>query len=193
MKNIYLVRHTSPDVDKGVCYGQSDIDVKQSFYDEAGVIRDLLPLQADYVYSSPLLRCKKLASYLFPQTDIIFDEALKEINCGQWEMKMWDNIPKNEIDPWMQDFVRVCIPDGESYTDLYERATRCFINIMQSPGTIVIVTHGGVIRSLLSYISKIALTDSFNQFSLPFGCVVKISDDGGSLRHEMLSNILAKS
>ncbi len=193
MKNIYLVRHTSPDVDKGVCYGQSDIGVKQSFYDEAGVIRDLLPLQADYVYSSPLLRCKKLASYLFPQTDIIFDEALKEINCGQWEMKMWDNIPKNEIDPWMQDFVRVCIPDGESYTDLYERATRCFINIMQSPGTIVIVTHGGVIRSLLSYISKTALTDSFNQFSLPFGCVVKISDNGVSLRHEMLSNILTKS
>ena len=34
MRSIYLVRHTAPAVSRGICYGQSDIDVMESFYDE---------------------------------------------------------------------------------------------------------------------------------------------------------------
>ena len=42
-----------------------------------------------------------------------------EMNFGDWEMKNWDDIPLEELNPWMQDFVNVRVSNGESFTDLY--------------------------------------------------------------------------
>jgi len=189
MRTIYLIRHTAPAVNKGVCYGQADIDVMESFHDEAAVIKACLPSEIQQVHSSPLIRCKKLAEHLFPDTNILMHKALMEINCGQWELKQWDDIPKTEIDPWMNDFVRVCIPGGESYMDLYERVINCYRHITTATGHAAIITHGGVIRSILSHITKTPLPDSFNRFSLHYGCVVKITGEDTYLRYEILSNI----
>ena len=33
--NIYLVRHTAVDVPRGICYGQSDVPLKETFVHEA--------------------------------------------------------------------------------------------------------------------------------------------------------------
>ena len=112
-----------------------------------------------------------------------------EIHCGQWEMKKWDAIPKEEIDPWMSDFVRVSIPGGESYIDLYARVTRCFDGIVEKNSGAAIITHGGVIRSILSHITKTSLTDSFKIFSLHYGCVVYITAVDNSLLHKILFNM----
>jgi len=189
MRSIYLIRHTAPAVSRGICYGQSDIDVLESFHDEAAIIKQYLPSSIKQVNSSPLIRCRKLAEHLFPDHEILLDEALMEINCGEWELRAWNDIPKNEIDPWMNDFVRISIPGGESYIDLYERVRNSFLNIAATNADTAIVTHGGVIRSILSHITKTPLPDSFNRFSLHYGCVVKISGNDHELRYEMLSNI----
>ena len=201
---IYLVRHTTPDVAKGVCYGQADLDVTDLFETEAATIRQHLPDTITAVYSSPLLRCKKLADHLFRDRIIHLHDDLKEINCGGWEMQLWDDIPKVEIDPWMKDFVNVRIPGGESYTDVFERVSRCFKQIIEHHSSTidngvlatengmcraVIIAHGGVIRSILSYITQTPLADSFNVFSLHYGCVVKIVPEQNTFRHEVLSNI----
>lgn len=189
MRTIYLIRHTAPAVNRGVCYGQSDIDVLESFYEEAAIIKGCLPATIEQVHSSPLIRCKKLAEHLFPDINILTHEALMEINCGQWELRQWNDIPKNEIEPWMNDFVRVSIPGGESYIDLYKRVTNCFAHITTTNADTVIITHGGVIRSILSHITKTPLPDSFNRFSLHYGCVIKITNDHNEFRYEILSNI----
>jgi alpha-ribazole phosphatase len=160
-----------------------------SFYDEAAIIKACLPTTIEQVHSSPLIRCKKLAEHLFPDVNILKHEALMEINCGQWELRQWNDIPKNEIDPWMNDFVRVSIPGGESYIDLYKRVTNCFASIITTNADPVIITHGGVIRSILSHITKTPLPDSFNRFSLHYGCVIKIMEDHNEFRYEILSNI----
>ena len=201
---IYLVRHTTPDIEKGVCYGQADIDVTDSFFDEASIIQNHLPKNITAVHSSPLQRCKKLAAHLFPKHAIELHNDLKEINCGGWELKKWDDIPKPAIDPWMNDFVNVRIPGGESYVDLYERVTLRFTEIIRPQsiilqkvlppgedlgGATIIVAHGGVIRSILSHITATALVDSFNIFSLHYGCVIKICVTPDGLQHEVLSNI----
>jgi len=189
MRAIYLVRHTAPAVNRGICYGQTDIDVLESFYEEAAIIKSCLPEMIEQVHSSPLIRCKKLADHLFPDANILTHEALMEINCGKWEMKSWNDIPKKEIDPWMNDFVRVCIPGGESYIDLYERVTNCFSRIMTANTNGAIITHGGVIRSILCHITNTPLPDSFNRFFLHYGCVIKITGGDKELRYEILSNI----
>jgi len=209
MNDIYLIRHTTPAVAKGVCYGQTDLDITETFLEEAEVIRQVLPAGIATVHSSPLQRCARLARHLFPEQTISLQDELMEVHCGEWEMKNWDELPKEEIDPWMADFVHVRIPGGESYLDLQERVNRCWNRIrgasiapstfpvpgekqdssraMES-GAIAVVAHGGVIRSILSGITATPLIDSFKVFGLHYGCVIRVFGKDGQLGYETLSN-----
>ncbi len=190
---IYLIRHTAPAIEKGICYGQADIDVTDSFSKEAEIIQAHLPTAVAAVHSSPLQRCKKLASHLFPRHPIQLHNDLMEINCGDWEMLAWDDIPKEEVNPWMDDYVHVRIKGGESYVDLFERVSLKFSEIITqhhaSDEAVVLVAHGGVIRSILSHITSTPLKKSFDEFSLHYGCVIKITGTQDKLQYQVLSNI----
>ena len=85
--DIYLIRHTKTDTKKGLCYGQSDVPLADSFYDEALQLQQKLPeLNGDCkVFSSPLSRCLRLANR-FSDT-VTTDERLLEMNFGNWENK----------------------------------------------------------------------------------------------------------
>jgi len=172
---IYLIRHTTPDIEKGICYGQSDIDVTDSFHTEAEQIKTALTEPVQQVYCSPLKRCHKLAAHLFPSHSIQFDPHLMELHCGEWEMQHWDHIPPEVIDPWMKDFVNICIPGGESYVQLHHRVTSCFTQIALAAAPTAIITHGGVIRSILAFITQTPLADSFGAFKIPYGCVMRVA------------------
>ena len=76
--DIYLIRHTAPLVDKGICYGQTDLDVTDSFEAELEQIRPHIPGDIKKVYSSPLQRCLKLATALFPNQPISTHNDLME-------------------------------------------------------------------------------------------------------------------
>jgi len=186
---IYLIRHTTPAVGKGVCYGQSDLDVTDDFITEADLIKPHLPTTIQRVYSSPLQRCSKLAEYLFPQHDTQFHRDLMEINCGVWELQKWDDIPQADITPWMDDFVNVTIPGGESYIAVYTRVAAQFDQIAQGEWPAAIVAHGGVIRSILAYLTGTALSDSFDVFKLYYGCVVKLWLTDAGWQHQVLYNV----
>jgi alpha-ribazole phosphatase len=188
MSMIYLIRHTTPAVARGVCYGQTDLDVTGSFHQEAAVIRRHLPDTIGSVYSSPLKRCTLLTMELFPDRPLRLSPALMEIHCGDWEMRAWDDLPPEEVGPWMADFVRVRIPGGESYADLHRRVTRCWETISREDGDIAIVAHGGVIRSILSGITGTPLIDSFKAFALHYGCVIRVFEAGGGWEYEVLCN-----
>ncbi len=186
---IYLVRHTTPDVAKGTCYGQADLDVTDTFHSEAEIIRQHLPPTVKAVYSSPLQRCRKLAEHLFEDHPPRLHDELKEIDCGRWEMRLWDDIPKHELEPWMNDLANVRTTDGESYRDLFDRVSRIFDQIHHQELPAVIVAHGGVIRSILSHITGTELIESFKVFSFSYGCVIRLVNEVGGWRHEILSNI----
>lgn len=56
---VFLIRHTKTAVIPGTCYGNSDVDVADSFLEEAGKVRERLKGESfDAVYSSPLQRCE---------------------------------------------------------------------------------------------------------------------------------------
>ncbi len=186
---IYLIRHTTPAVAKGICYGQTDLDVTESFEEEVNSIRPYLPKNIQSIYSSPLQRCRKLAEALFPQHAIQLNKDLMELNCGTWEMQLWNEIPKPEIQPWLDDFVNVKVPDGESYVLMHERVINRFEWISKQTQPAVIVAHGGVLRSILAHITNTSLKESFDVFTCHYGCVIKIILHEDMLKHEMLYNI----
>jgi len=167
---VYYVRHTTPDIDKGVCYGQADIDVAANFNDEADfLIQKLQNVNIETVLSSPLKRCTKLAAKLNSEYTIV--NELMELNFGDWELKQWNNISEEETAPWMNDFVTVAVPNGESYLDLFARAIKVYKNIKKD--NTIVVTHSGIIRSVLSHITNTNLNDSFD-FKIPYGTIVRI-------------------
>jgi alpha-ribazole phosphatase len=187
--DIYLIRHTTPDIEKGICYGQSDLDITDSFAEEVERIKLHVPTDFPVVYSSPLQRCRKLAEALFPEQPLSLHDDLMELNCGSWELQRWNDIPKDEIQPWMDDFVHVPVPNGESYVQLHDRVIRRFEWISQQNNPAVIVAHGGILRSILAHITQTPIRESFDVFTCHYGCVVKISRQENGYAHEILHNV----
>ncbi len=188
---IYLIRHTSPLVAKGTCYGQTDLDITATFEQEATVVKQALPDQITHIYSSPLQRCTKLAQFVFGEKNMQYEPKLMELNCGDWEMKPWDDIPEHEIKPWMEDYVNVQIPNGESYVMLYERIVQIFEQIANTHKneTVAIVAHGGVLRSILCYITNTPLVQSFDTFKINYGAVFRLNSNDDSFSYTTLSNV----
>ena len=96
---LHLVRHPKPAIAPGICYGQLDISA-ENVAAVATCLRDELPPGLP-VWSSPLQRCRELASLLHPMPKI--DDRLAEMNFGDWEGRPWDSIPRAEIDAWAAD------------------------------------------------------------------------------------------
>src|SRR4249920_2591239 len=116
---IYLVRHTETVCEKGICYGQSDVDLQSDYQKQFETIKAQIPKNA-VLFSSPLKRCSILSDYL-SNSNYKIDSRLMEMHFGDWELKNWNNISPDEMNPWMNDFVNVKVPNGESFTILYER------------------------------------------------------------------------
>ena len=172
---IYLIRHTRVNVDTAVCYGNSDVELAHTFQSERNVIEQKLPLSQEWViYSSPLQRSVQLATALLPGVKPLIDKRLMEINFGNWELKKWEEINKQELTNWMNDFVNVQCSGGESYKNVYERSTEFFNDcISKKHKQVLIISHAGVIRSILALVLQMPLEKSFS-LQLDFGKISKI-------------------
>jgi alpha-ribazole phosphatase len=174
---IYLIRHTSVDVPDDVCYGQTDVPLKDTFEEEAALVKQRLQeIIFDAVYASPLSRCAKLANYCgYP--DAIRDDRLKEISFGAWEMQPYHQIMSNDprISEWLADFLHVPATDGESVADLYARITS-FLDEVRAKDyrRVAVFTHGGVLVGAQVYTGLIQPEEGFKSPE-PFGGIVRIS------------------
>ena len=167
---IYLVRHTTPDVEKGTYYGQTDIPLSNGFEQDILDTKTRLPESFGAIYSSPLTRCLTLAREL-KASFFKSDDRLKEMALGDWEMKKWDEIKTEEFEYWTSNFDTVAPPNGESFQQLSDRVIPFFEEIVKSDfATVALVTHGGVIRSIINHLLEIPLKKSFT-YTLDYGSV----------------------
>lgn len=170
----YLIRHTRPEISQGTCYGQTDIDIKDNFEKKFKAVKNLLPSKNMPVYSSPLKRCLKLAKFLCPKT-VSVDSRLKEINFGNWELKKWEEIPKDEIEPWYEDYIHVSPPCGESFESLYERVKDFYENTLsKQSGPCIVVAHGGPLRILVGLNQGLELNEMMD-IQIGFGEVLTLN------------------
>lgn len=157
---IHLIRHPQVNVPSGICYGQTDVDLSKEGLDAVANLQ--LNETYDLFYSSPLERCKVLADSISDQ--FIMDERLQELNFGTWEMKSWEAIPKDEIDPWYEDYIHTKATNGESLMDLVTRVQSFILNELNEnkANKILIVTHAGVIRVFLHLLTNVPLDKIFD-------------------------------
>ena len=169
---VYLIRHTKVSVEQGVCYGQKDVDLAESYPEELETVKEKLKnINFDAVFTSPLSRAKKLATDICGDNPVT-DDRLMELNFGDWEGKVWDEIKDPLLPKWMEDFVNKKCSNGESFIMLRDRVLE-FWNEVKSMdcSNVAIFTHGGVIRTINAIHKNIKLEDSFNEPAADYGDV----------------------
>lgn len=193
---LYLIRHPETIAPKGTCYGRTDFPLKYPVEDTADSTFSYLPPNFDHFLSSPAPRAKKLANALLSKynpnqnpSELAFntDERLLEMDFGDWDGKLWEEIPRKETIPWMKDFVNARTPNGEAFTDLIRRVDlfledwkpngflkeKWELEQQRTLNTIIVVCHSGPIRAILCRIKGIPHEEAFKS-PVEFGSVHKI-------------------
>lgn len=162
---VYLIRHTKPNCPDGICYGQTDLDLSTDYEKDFLAIRkELDTVKFDGIYSSPLKRCSLLSEFIADGRVVQYDDRLKELNFGLWEMKSWEEIETTkEVKEWYKDYVHARVPEGESYIDLIDRV-KSFVQDLDttSNNTIAIVCHSAVIRAFHVVLEDVSPKETFN-------------------------------
>jgi len=173
---VIMIRHTTPDVPTGTCYGQSDVPLKETFEEEAAVAKAALDAcgPVDYAYTSPLSRCTRLAAYC-GYADAQRDARLMEINFGEWEMKVFDDIIDPHLQAWFSDHIHTQVTGGESFMQQCERVSRFLDELRQQAWRrVVIFAHGGVLVAAQVYAGLVTPEEAFSVLP-PFGGLIRIS------------------
>jgi alpha-ribazole phosphatase len=179
---IYLIRHPEVITGTSICYGHSNVGISEEALNASlEKIKNTIPDYTNLVYySSDLNRCTAVTEKI-PGIEVHYSDQLREMNFGEWEMVPWNKIPPVPLKTWMDDFVNECCPGGESYTQLYSRVISFWKELLKKGyNRIAIVTHSGVIRSILCYILEVSLSNSF-KFKIDYSGIslVKINNDSG--------------
>lgn len=156
---IHLIRHgVTKDNIEGVYCGITDTPLCDNGKEQ------LKQMKTEYAYpggqflfTSPLVRCKETAEILYPELKAIVIDGLTEYNFGEFEGKTADELQKKQpnFEPWLRGEAGVRPPFGESNEDFANRVCSSFVKIVDGvikTGTedLIIITHGGVISTILA-------------------------------------------
>lgn len=187
--DLFVIRHTSVHQAKGLCYGQLEVELEVTHEKEIQLIRDKLSEPFDVVYTSPLKRCTILAEQL-PGAEILSDERLLEINFGQWEGQLWQDLTDPHVEAWMSDFVKVQPPGGESLETVYRRVSDFLEEIrLKSHRRIAVVTHAGVMRCVWAHLVGIPLANIF-KVKVDYGQIDQFTLQENSALDQWITRIL---
>lgn len=153
---ITLFRHGLTEGNKRKVYlGWNDSPLCEETIHELSAIH-LNDGKYDSFFASDLNRCIHTMKLLFPTVKPMFMQELREMNFGQFEGKTYDDL-KNDpsYKRWLDNFSTFSPPGGESFQQFANRIEEGWNKLVQivlekNVRHPFVVTHGGVIRYLLS-------------------------------------------
>ncbi len=155
---IYLYRHglTDGNLD-GRYIGVTDLDLCDKGKNELISKKEKFEYpNVGIVYSSPLKRCIQSANILYPDMTPQIVEDIKEYNFGIYENKTAEELKENEeFVKWLQSSMSVPPKNGDDIREFTKRIKNGFNEIIldmmrKKISSSAVITHGGVIMSLLS-------------------------------------------
>ena len=168
---VYFVRHPRPAVPEGLCYGSTDLGLSEDVDVVAARLRQALPPDLA-LFASPLGRCRALAERLHPAP--VYDERLREMSFGDWELRPWSELPRSELDAWAAAPLDYTPPGGEPVSALWSRVA-AFVADRRAKGdsSIIVVSHAGVLKVLAAELAGLPLA-VWSTLTLDFGAVRRI-------------------
>jgi broad specificity phosphatase PhoE len=153
MTTILLARHGETDWNReGRWQGWADPPLNETGRAQARALAtELAGTPFDAVYSSDLRRARETAEIVAAPhgIEVVVDPALREIDVGSWS-----GLTRTEISERFPDGRR---PDGETHEQHAARVRAAVSRLARShpDGRILLVSHGGTIRSVHDLISDL--------------------------------------
>lgn len=113
--------------------------------------------QVEAVYCSDLSRTRQTAEIAAQvlEQKVYYDGRLRELCFGVWEGLTFSEVYeryRDDWDKWYKDGWNFKMPGGETFTEVVARAGQALNEIAsRHTGTVLVVTHGGVIKALLGH------------------------------------------
>jgi len=138
------------------------------------------------LYSSPLQRTRESAEIVAARLGLPVDfrDDLIELDFGEWTGATFDSI---RADPrwhaWSTQRSLASIPGGENMRQVQRRVVDALIELGERHRheTVVLVSHGDVIRSALLFALSMPL-DDYNRLEIGQGSISTVRIDGGGIR-----------
>ncbi|GGF29537.1 alpha-ribazole-5'-phosphate phosphatase [Halobacillus andaensis] len=168
--DLYLIRHGETVSNRQKRYiGWREEPLTEEGVDQIKQLRKKLPLM-EFVYASDLSRCRETAGIL----SLVFREekALREYDFGDFDGKSYEELKDEEgYRRWLDDMENESPINGESFSQFKGRVLQFMAALLETcedaASPIALVTHGGVIRTLLQHFSK--QTNSMWEWSMDPG------------------------
>ena len=120
----------------------------------------------DLIISSPLLRCVKFAQQLHAETDTPLSviTAWQEIDFGDWEGKMAEQIAPEQLINFYQDPVNNPPDNAENLNCFLARIKQAWETLLEEHAgkQVLVISHAGVIRSLFTPLLNLPVEKTFN-------------------------------
>jgi len=183
-RKIFLIRHGQIDYGSEKRYiGITDLPLCKTGIGQVTRLKEYFSgIEIEKAFTSPLKRCMQTAEILLEGRSIGREavDELKEINMGGWENQTLDYIKDHFRDLYEQRGASIDTfipPGGESFAQLQKRVMPVFEYIVAStPGNVLIISHAGVNRVILSKLLDFPLLDIF-KISQPYGCINRLDWD----------------
>ncbi len=195
----YLIRHSEPLIDSGTCYGQLDCALTESYPQQLSKLTDYFEGEGiTTIYSSPLQRCALLAEDLAKRHSdglVNYHDSLKEIYFGDWEGIKWDDIARDKIDEWNGNRLHFQFPNGETPALFHTRIIEFWSELLKTvkrnkqAQKIILVTHAGVIRSILCHCLHIPFQYS-TQLRIDYATVSKLQLQQNVVQCHLVNGLL---
>jgi alpha-ribazole phosphatase len=173
---IHLIRHgLSEGSTDGKYIGQTDVMLTEEGKRQLKDMKErMLYPRAEVVISSPMNRCLETAKILYPDSNPLILDGLNEYDFGEFEGQTAEEL---KTDPaftdWLKGGADTGAPFGETNGQFQKRVCTCFNELVAGliktgVGDAVIISHGGVIMTLLQCF---AIPERpMHEWLMPSGC-----------------------
>jgi len=180
LTRLFLIRHgdTIDEESKRVFKGTADIPLSEKGVERLKKASAFLSrFDFDFIYTSALSRCiesgKIIAKPHKMETKVA--KAFNEIHFGVWEGRSFDEVQEEypiEFWKWRKNPDIHTPPEGESLVEAQQRSITNFNKMVKKHRgqNIVIVSHAGILRLIISAILDLKLSLLFS-IAQDYGCI----------------------
>ena len=188
MTTFHLLRHGEHAVQGRICAGRMPgVILSERGRGEAERAADRLARAGvAAIYASPLERAQETAEIVSRRLSLpvsVLDD-LSELDFGEWTGLTFDAVRSDERwQLWSTCRSIACVPGGESMRQVQERAVRALFELREAhrDGTVVVVSHGDVIRAALLFALGMPL-DFYSRIEVGLASISTIQIDDFGIR-----------
>jgi len=176
---LLLARHGEIDGNGGRYIGVTDLPISASGQTQAKALAEAVAsFRPGFCFCSPMLRTRQTAEIVLQQAGcgISCLPELREVDFGLWEGLTFEEISDRYPEltaAWASKGLEFSFPEGEKIKDFWNRVRTVARKFTaSSEETVLVVSHGGVIRALVCYFLGLGF-DKYILFNVrPGGLVI---------------------